>query len=55
MKTRWYKNAVFYQIYPFSFMDSCDFDLWGSLYPGRYKLPQRSFEPELAWHSAAGY
>jgi oligo-1,6-glucosidase len=30
MKTRWYKNAVVYQIYPFSFMDSNN-DGWGDI------------------------
>ena len=30
MKTGWYKNAVVYQIYPFSFMDS-DNDGWGDI------------------------
>ncbi len=30
MKTRWYKNAVVYQIYPFSFMDA-DNDGWGDI------------------------
>lgn len=30
MKTRWYKNAVVYQVYPFSFMDS-DNDGWGDI------------------------
>ena len=30
MKTEWYKNAVIYQIYPFSFMDS-DNDGWGDI------------------------
>ena len=30
MKTKWYKNAVIYQIYPFSFMDS-DNDGWGDI------------------------
>jgi len=30
MKTDWYKNAVVYQIYPFSFMDSND-DGWGDI------------------------
>ena len=30
MKKRWYKNAVVYQIYPFSFMDSND-DGWGDI------------------------
>ena len=30
MKTRWYKNAVVYQIYPFSYMDSNN-DGWGDI------------------------
>ena len=30
MKTHWYKNAVVYQIYPFSFMDSNN-DGWGDI------------------------
>ena len=30
MKTRWYKNAVVYQIYPFSFMDANN-DGWGDI------------------------
>ena len=30
MKTRWYKNAVVYQVYPFSFMDSNN-DGWGDI------------------------
>jgi len=30
VKTRWYKNAVVYQIYPFSFMDSNN-DGWGDI------------------------
>jgi len=30
MKTQWYKNAVVYQIYPFSFMDSNN-DGWGDI------------------------
>ena len=30
MKTRWYKNAIVYQIYPFSFMD-CNNDGWGDI------------------------
>ena len=30
MKTQWYKNAVIYQIYPFSFMDSNN-DGWGDI------------------------
>ncbi len=30
MKTQWYKNAVVYQVYPFSFMDS-DNDGWGDI------------------------
>ena len=30
MKTDWYKNAVVYQVYPFSFMDS-DNDGWGDI------------------------
>ncbi len=30
MKTNWYKNAVVYQIYPFSFMDA-DNDGWGDI------------------------
>ncbi len=30
MKTQWYKNAVVYQIYPFSFMDA-DNDGWGDI------------------------
>ena len=30
MRTRWYKNAVIYQIYPFSFMDSNN-DGWGDI------------------------
>ena len=30
MRTRWYKNAVVYQIYPFSYMDSND-DGWGDI------------------------
>ena len=30
MKTKWYKDAVVYQIYPFSFMDS-DNDGWGDI------------------------
>ncbi len=30
MKTHWYKNAVIYQIYPFSFMDSNN-DGWGDI------------------------
>ena len=30
MKTRWYKNAVVYQIYPFSFMDKNN-DGWGDI------------------------
>ena len=30
MKTKWYKNAVVYQIYPFSFMDSNN-DGWGDI------------------------
>ena len=30
MKTNWYENAVVYQIYPFSFMDS-DNDGWGDI------------------------
>lgn len=30
MKTRWYKNAVVYQVYPFSFMDA-DNDGWGDI------------------------
>ena len=30
MKTKWYKNAVVYQIYPFSYMDS-DNDGWGDI------------------------
>ena len=30
MKTRWYKNAIVYQIYPFSFMDA-DNDGWGDI------------------------
>ena len=30
MKTEWYKNAVVYQIYPFSFMDA-DNDGWGDI------------------------
>ncbi len=29
-KTRWYKNAVVYQVYPFSFMDA-DNDGWGDI------------------------
>ena len=30
MKTRWYKNAVVYQVYPFSFMDANN-DGWGDI------------------------
>ena len=30
MKSRWYKNAVVYQVYPFSFMDSNN-DGWGDI------------------------
>lgn len=30
MKTRWYKNAIVYQIYPFSYMDSNN-DGWGDI------------------------
>ena len=30
MKTEWYKKAIVYQIYPFSFMDSND-DGWGDI------------------------
>ena len=30
MKTHWYKNAVVYQIYPFSFCDSNN-DGWGDI------------------------
>ena len=32
MKTNWYKNAVVYQVYPFSFMDANN-DGWGDI-PG---------------------
>ena len=37
MKTRWYKNAVVYQIYPFSFMDSNN-DGWGDIEGIIFKL-----------------
>ena len=30
MRSRWYKNAIVYQIYPFSFMDSNN-DGWGDI------------------------
>ena len=30
MKTRWYKNAIVYQVYPFSFMDANN-DGWGDI------------------------
>ena len=30
MRTRWYKNAVIYQVYPFSYMDSNN-DGWGDI------------------------
>ena len=37
MRTDWYKNAVVYQIYPFSFKDS-DNDGWGDIAGIREKL-----------------
>ena len=42
MKTRWYKNAVVYQIYPFSFMDSNN-DGWGDTTSGILGLQRSGF------------